>query len=206
MEGGMSDVMECRTAADVRMAALLVKKRREQWRAPKLKVEMKASIVPIDQIQLNGPVFGWFNGLATSGAAPKITISRIQNAVCAYAMVSICEMTSQRRSAGIVKIRQIGVILSRILTVCSTTQIGARFGCRDHSTVIYTCKRLGPFYESMKGHWRLPLDEIVAIAFEAFDDFKKVEWQKRRNEVVSNSVGNSIAAMGVYERNAPEIA
>jgi chromosomal replication initiator protein len=51
-------------------------------------------------------------------------------------------MRSKVRTAKLAFPRQVAIYLSRELTGCSLTQIGQRFGGRDHTTVIHACKKI----------------------------------------------------------------
>ena len=52
------------------------------------------------------------------------------------------ELKGKRKSAGIVKPRQIAMYLCRELTEYSLTEIGDAFGGRDHSTVLHSCSKI----------------------------------------------------------------
>ena len=52
------------------------------------------------------------------------------------------DLKSKKKSAGIVKPRQIAIFLCRELTEYSLNEIGQAFGDRDHSTVLYSCKSI----------------------------------------------------------------
>jgi chromosomal replication initiator protein len=75
--------------------------------------------------------------LFPDGAARPITIEQIQAAVCDAFRVSLGDLKSDRRSQDIVYPRQVAMYLARELTDLSLPKIGAKFGGRDHSTVIH---------------------------------------------------------------------
>ena len=52
------------------------------------------------------------------------------------------ELKGKKRSASIVKPRQIAIYLCRELTEYSLTEIGQAFGDRDHTTVLHSCAKI----------------------------------------------------------------
>ena len=73
----------------------------------------------------------------------KIKISTIQKVVAQHYGVPADSMRSKIRTARLAFPRQVAQFLSRELTGCSLTQIGQRFGGRDHTTVIHACQKIG---------------------------------------------------------------
>ena len=51
-------------------------------------------------------------------------------------------MLSARRSRSLARPRQIAMYLSRKFSSASTTEIGSRFGGKDHSTVIHSTNKI----------------------------------------------------------------
>ncbi len=74
-------------------------------------------------------------------AAP-ITIPEIQQAVCEFFKIKISELMSNRRSRAFSIPRQIAIFLSREMTDQSLADIGAVFGNKDHTTVIYSVQKI----------------------------------------------------------------
>jgi chromosomal replication initiator protein len=72
----------------------------------------------------------------------KIKISTIQKVVAQHYGVPVDSMKSKIRTARLAFPRQVAIYLSRDLTGCSLTQIGQRFGGRDHTTVIHACQKI----------------------------------------------------------------
>lgn len=70
------------------------------------------------------------------------SILKIQRAVCADYGVSMNDLVSSRRTADIVRPRQVAVYLCRRLTVKSLPEIGRKFGGRDHTTMIAAIRRI----------------------------------------------------------------
>ena len=75
--------------------------------------------------------------LFPDGAGRPITIEAIQAAVCDAFRVSLGDLKGDKRSQDIVYPRQVAMYLARELTDLSLPKIGAKFGGRDHSTVIH---------------------------------------------------------------------
>jgi len=76
----------------------------------------------------------------TSGQ--RLTVDRIQRAVCEEFRVTLTDMTSKRRARIIARPRQVAMYLSKKLTKRSLPDIGRRFGGRDHTTVMHAVKRI----------------------------------------------------------------
>ncbi len=74
--------------------------------------------------------------------AVSITIELIQNVVSKHFHLDVKEMKSKKRTDAIAFPRQVAMYLARILTEYSTTEIGAEFGGRDHTTVMYACEKI----------------------------------------------------------------
>jgi chromosomal replication initiator protein len=72
----------------------------------------------------------------------KTSIAIIQKVVAQHFRVPVDAMKSKVRTAAYAFPRQVAIYLSRELTSCSLTQIGQRFGGRDHTTVIHACQKI----------------------------------------------------------------
>ena len=70
----------------------------------------------------------------------EISMEYIQKLVCEYFEVPIEMVKSKTRKREIVQARQISMYLAKLHTKTSLKSIGAFFGGRDHSTVIYACQ------------------------------------------------------------------
>src|SRR3954452_24330057 len=80
--------------------------------------------------------------LFPQGATRSITIEQIQSAVCEWFHISLAELRGDKRSQAIVFPRQVAMYLSRELTDSSLPKIGARFGGRDHTTVLHAVSKI----------------------------------------------------------------
>jgi Bacterial dnaA protein helix-turn-helix len=85
----------------------------------------------------------WFRIEGERGAEQGPEVRDIQHAVCDRYGVTLNDMLSPRRTAAIVRPRQVAVYLARELTLLSLPQIGARFGGRDHTTVLVSHRKVG---------------------------------------------------------------
>ena len=72
----------------------------------------------------------------------KTNIATIQKVVAQHYRVPVDAMKSKVRTAAYAFPRQVAIYLSREITSCSLTQIGQRFGGRDHTTVIHACQKI----------------------------------------------------------------
>jgi chromosomal replication initiator protein len=73
----------------------------------------------------------------------KANIALIQKVVSQHFRVPVDAMKSKVRTAAYAFPRQVAIYLARDITSCSLTQIGQRFGGRDHTTVIHACQKIG---------------------------------------------------------------
>lgn len=80
----------------------------------------------------------------------EISMDYIQKLVCEYFEVPVDMVKSATRKREIVQARQISMYLSKSLTKSSLKSIGAFYGGRDHSTVIYACQTVEDLIETDK--------------------------------------------------------
>jgi chromosomal replication initiator protein len=71
-----------------------------------------------------------------------ITIEAIQKSVAAHFNLSLDSMWTKKKTQEIVTARQIAMYVARELTGSPLKSIGAKFGGRDHSTVIHACTQV----------------------------------------------------------------
>ena len=72
----------------------------------------------------------------------KVKIEEIQRLVANHYNVSRADILSSRRTATVVRPRQIAMYLSKMLTLRSLPEIGRRFGGRDHTTVLHAVRKI----------------------------------------------------------------
>jgi chromosomal replication initiator protein len=80
--------------------------------------------------------------LIPEGGEPEITAPLIIAQTAAYFGLSIDELTGPSRGRHLVMARQIAMYLCRELTGLSLPKIGAQFGNRDHTTVMYAERKI----------------------------------------------------------------
>lgn len=73
---------------------------------------------------------------------PRLTVARIQAAVCDFYGLDIGSMTTQSREKRVARPRQVAMYLANRLTPKTSTAIGRCFGNRDHTTVLHAIKRI----------------------------------------------------------------
>ncbi|RDJ26758.1 chromosomal replication initiator protein DnaA [Bosea caraganae] len=86
----------------------------------------------------------------------RVKIEDIQKLVATRYNVSRADILSERRTAAVVKPRQIAMYLSKALTPRSLPEIGRRFGGRDHTTVLHAVRKI----EKQIAEDRLLHDEV----------------------------------------------
>ena len=72
----------------------------------------------------------------------QVSIENIQKTVADFYRIKISDLLSKKRTRAIARPRQIAMCLARELTQLSLPDIGAAFGDRDHTTVMYACKTI----------------------------------------------------------------
>jgi chromosomal replication initiator protein len=72
----------------------------------------------------------------------RIKIEDIQRVVARQYNVSRSDLLSSRRTANIVRPRQVAMYLAKTLTLRSLPEIGHRFGGRDHTTVLHAVRKI----------------------------------------------------------------
>ncbi len=72
----------------------------------------------------------------------RVKIEDIQKLVASHYNVSRADILSSRRTANVVRPRQIAMYLAKTLTPRSLPEIGRRFGGRDHTTVLHAVRKI----------------------------------------------------------------
>jgi chromosomal replication initiator protein len=72
----------------------------------------------------------------------QVSIDNIQKTVAEFYRIKVTDLISKKRTRVIARPRQIAMCLARELTQLSLPEIGAAFGDRDHTTVMYACKTI----------------------------------------------------------------
>lgn len=69
-------------------------------------------------------------------------IELIQRVLCKFYGITMAELLSPRRTQNIVRPRQKGFLLAKVLSNKSLPEIGRRFGGRDHTTVLHGIRQV----------------------------------------------------------------
>ncbi len=80
----------------------------------------------------------------------KPTIFEIQKMIAWHFNVSLDDILSARRNARLVRPRQIAMYFAKLLASCSISEIGRRFGGRDHTTVLHGVRKITALVETDK--------------------------------------------------------
>ncbi len=72
----------------------------------------------------------------------EVTVETIQKSVANHFQLKTAELKSAKRLKTLVQPRQIAMYISRKLTASSYPEIGAKFGGKDHSTIIHAIKKI----------------------------------------------------------------
>jgi chromosomal replication initiator protein len=72
----------------------------------------------------------------------RVKIEDIQKLVATHYNISRADILSSRRTAVVVRPRQIAMYLAKVLTPRSLPEIGRRFGGRDHTTVLHAVRKI----------------------------------------------------------------
>ena len=89
----------------------------------------------------------------------RVKIEDIQRIVARQYNVSRADLLSSRRTANVVRPRQVAMYLAKTLTLRSLPEIGRRFGGRDHTTVLHAVRKI----EGLVGNDVMLADEIEIL-------------------------------------------
>jgi chromosomal replication initiator protein len=89
----------------------------------------------------------------------RVKIEDIQRIVARQYNVSRSDLLSSRRTANVVRPRQVAMYLAKTLTLRSLPEIGRRFGGRDHTTVLHAVRKI----EGLVGNDTALADEIEML-------------------------------------------
>ncbi|HWM81142.1 MAG TPA: chromosomal replication initiator protein DnaA [Pseudolabrys sp.] len=81
----------------------------------------------------------------------RVKIEDIQRVVARQYNVSRSDLLSSRRTANVVRPRQVAMYLAKTLTLRSLPEIGRRFGGRDHTTVLHAVRKIEALVGSDNG-------------------------------------------------------
>ncbi len=89
----------------------------------------------------------------------RVKIEDIQRVVARHYNVSRGDLLSSRRTANVVRPRQVAMYLAKTLTLRSLPEIGRRFGGRDHTTVLHAVRKI----ENLVGNDTSLAEEIESL-------------------------------------------
>ncbi len=72
----------------------------------------------------------------------QVSIENIQKIVAEYYKIRVADLHSKRRTRSVARPRQLAMALAKQLTSHSLPEIGDAFGGRDHTTVLYACRKI----------------------------------------------------------------
>ena len=71
-----------------------------------------------------------------------VSVEMVQQIVCDHFKINLNDLKNNKRTKNFVLPRQIAMYLTRHLTRHSLPEIGKAFGGKDHTTVLYACKKI----------------------------------------------------------------
>lgn len=80
------------------------------------------------------------NSSVTCHVGPRV--EHIQKIVCKSYGISRTDILADRRTAAVVRPRQVAMYVSKELTTQSLPEIGRRFGGKDHTTVLHAVRKI----------------------------------------------------------------
>ena len=89
----------------------------------------------------------------------RVKIEDIQRVVARHYNVSRGDLLSARRTANVVRPRQVAMYLAKTMTLRSLPEIGRRFGGRDHTTVLHAVRKI----ELLIGNDQSLADEVESL-------------------------------------------
>jgi chromosomal replication initiator protein len=95
----------------------------------------------------------------------RVKIDDIQKLVASHFNVLRADILSSRRTANVVRPRQIAMYLSKVLTLRSLPEIGRHFGGRDHTTVLHAVRKIEDLASKDQG-----LAEVIELLKRILND------------------------------------
>lgn len=104
----------------------------------------------------------------SSSKQSNISIEKIQKIVADHYNLSFTDLKARKRTKNIAFARQIAMYISREITEFSTTEVGAEFGGRDHTTVMHACNKIEELVKT-----DMHLQTSINVLINAIKDKKK---------------------------------
>jgi chromosomal replication initiator protein len=92
----------------------------------------------------------------------RVDVLDVQRSVAKHFGVSEESMRGKRRTETIAFPRQIGMYITRSITDLSLADIGAKFGGRDHTTVLHACQKIENLMATDR-ELRLVVEDLMAV-------------------------------------------
>jgi chromosomal replication initiator protein len=89
---------------------------------------------------------------------PVFSVESIQKTVADFYKISIPDLKSPRRTKNLAHPRHVAMYLCKKITRSSFPEIGAKFGGKDHTTVMHACRKIESLLET-----NLRLQEEISI-------------------------------------------
>ncbi len=84
---------------------------------------------------------------ARSARSAAVSPEQIQQVVADYFCISPGGLVGKKRSRSVAAPRHLAMYLCKTLTACSYPEIGEKFGGRNHTTVLYACRKMETLLE-----------------------------------------------------------
>ena len=104
--------------------------------------------------------------LVRPGDQKRVKIEDIQRIVSRHYNVSRSDLLSARRTANVVRPRQVAMYLAKTMTLRSLPEIGRRFGGRDHTTVLHAVRKI----EHLVGSDQTLAEEVESLKRQLHQD------------------------------------
>lgn len=120
------------------------------------------------QKQMSAPARAWFWIVEEINPCTRMGLADIQAAVERHYGIAHVELISARRTAAVVRPRQLAMFLARHLTTHSLPVIGRKFGGRDHTTVLHAVRRI----EALLSRDKTLAEDLDAITRQILPDHR----------------------------------
>ena len=143
--------------------------------------------------------------LFPQGATRPITIEQIQGAVSELFHVSIAELRGDRRQQSIAYPRHIAMYLCRELTDASLPKIGAKFGGRDHSTVLHGVNKIARLLKEDREAFNVVQELTTRDQAGALIEHVGSLWSDRNVPPRSTAAATAPPSLGIAGTDHPDL-
>lgn len=114
-------------------------------------MKVPTAVVPANPMAFFEKTF-WFTDLISDAPRkpkrPKV--ADIQRVVAEAYSTTVTDIISARRTASVVRPRQVAMFLARTLTLKSMPELGHHFGGRDHTTILHAVRKIADLIDHDK--------------------------------------------------------